>query len=63
VFSIPFYIERSQTSHIDNAYMIGAVINNSKLSTYQTPQNKLTNIQVSVWANVIGNTFIGSRVE
>ncbi|HUD08098.1 MAG TPA: hypothetical protein VMQ52_03405 [Candidatus Saccharimonadales bacterium] len=58
-FCIPFYIERSQISSFnDNAYMVGAVINNNKVSSSLSSQDKPADNQISVWANAAGSTFV-----
>jgi len=62
VFSVPFYINRTQIGlHDSNAYMVGAVLNTTKSSSPPAP-NVLSGSQESAWANTVGNTFIGDQL-
>jgi len=64
LFIIPFYLERSQiTSFNDNAYMVGAVINNHKISSSLSQRNNPADNQNNVWANALGSTFVNTLAK
>lgn len=64
VFGVPFYIEREQISSLNNnAYLVGAVVNNRTISQSTKPQDNLTSSQMNEGATVVGNSFVGVRAQ
>ena len=63
-FCIPFYIERNQiTSFNDNAYLVGGVLNNNKISSSLSPQYNPADNQNSVWTNTLGSPLIDTQTK
>lgn len=64
VFSVPFYLERSQISSFnDSAYMAGAVLSSTRNNTPPPSDSNSDVTQASVGTSVLGQSFISGQLS